>query len=287
MNSLKLLALALAATPVLSLADPTLDRIMQTKEIRLGHWTDDEPFSFVEAGQPTGYAVELCKRFLQDLSKKAGGEIRIKWVPLDSKTRFSLLDGGQYDILCGGTTNTAERQQKYAFSHTIFVTGTRVMGRKDRKLTSLAAYKGLRLGVMPGTTATKLITQLSNEKHYNYVFVPGKTADELWTLLEQGKVDGLAYDDTQLLDHAAHSKAGPDAYAFAHEYLSVQPYGLLLRKSDPDLLKALNRTLSDIMIGGEATGIYNRWFMNAKRKTPLNHILREDFNTPNNHPAFP
>lgn len=271
-----------------ALADPTLDRILSTHQIQLGHWPGEVPFSFLDASkQPIGYAIDLCKRVVQDLAKKAGGPVSIHWVEVDGKTRFSLTDAGKVDLLCADTTNTRERQQKYGFSHTVFVAGTRILTDKAKGYHSVADLKGKAVAVIGSTTGEKLVSGLSRDKELNYRIVPAKGLDEAFALLEQGKVDGVGYDDILLADKAAHSKAGADNYVFLTEYLSVEPYGLMVRKGDTDLLKEVNRSLTDLFLSGEIIGIYNRWFVNSERKIPVGHILREDFKIPNNYPAYP
>lgn len=269
-------------------ADATLDRILKTKQIRLGHWPGEIPFSHVDAGgQPVGYSIDLCKRVVQDLAKRAGGEIAIGWEAVDAKTRFTMMDDGRIDILCADTTNTVERQRKYGFSHTLFVAGTRVLVPKASTAAGLGDLARKKFGLIPATTGDALIRAASAERSLHLEFVTAKGLDDLFRLLEAGEVDGIGYDDVLLADKISRSKAGADGYRFLKEYFSIEPYGLMVRKADTDLLAAIDRTLADLFVGGAIHAIYDRWFMNAERKVPLGYILRDDFRNPNNHPAFP
>lgn len=280
--------MALAAFSASAQADETLDRILKTRQIRLGHWPGEIPFSHVDAaGQPVGYSIDLCKRVVQDLSKRAGGEVAVSWTAVDAKTRFTLMDDGQIDLLCADTTNTSERQKKYGFSHTIFVAGTRVLVPKTSAATSLGDLSRKKVGLIPATTGDALIRSASAERSLHLELVGAKGLDDLFRLLEAGEVDAIGYDDVLLADKIARSKAGADGYRFLKEYFSIEPYGLMVRKSDASLLAAINKTLGEVFVSGAIYGIYDRWFVNAERKVPLGYILRDDFRNPNNHPAFP
>lgn len=269
-------------------AGETLDKILKTRQISLGHWPGEIPFSHVDAaGQPVGYSIDLCKRVVQDLSRRAGGELVVSWTAVDAKTRFSLMDDGRIDLLCADTTNTSERQKKYGFSHTIFVAGTRVLVPKGSAAASLGDLSRKKIGLIPATTGDALIRAASAERSLHLEAVAAKGLDDLFRLLEAGEVDAIGYDDVLLADKISRSKAGADGYRFLKEYFSIEPYGLMVRKNDSELLAAVNKTLGEIFVSGAILGIYDRWFVNAERKVPLGYILRDDFRNPNNHPAFP
>jgi len=276
-------ALLLLATSAVQ-ADATLDRIRQSKQIQLGHWPGEVPFSYLdEQKQPTGYSIELCKRIVQSLSKKLNVDVQVNWVAVDSKTRFTLMDDQKIDLLCADTTNNAERQKKYGFSHSIFVAGTRIIVDKKSQLSRVDDLKGKRIAVIASTTGETLV----RNRALNFQVIPAKGLDEAWELLETGKADGIGYDDILLADRSSRSKAGAAQYEFLADYLSVEPYGLMMRKADGDFTKAIDHVLGELFVSKEIYGIYNRWFVNKDRNIPVGHILREDFLTPNNYPAYP
>ncbi|WP_026182495.1 amino acid ABC transporter substrate-binding protein [Leeia oryzae] len=288
-KSLPILGALCAALTISAHADATMDRVLKTHEINLGHFPGEAPFSDVDSQKnPVGYSIDLCKRFVDDLGKKTGAPIKINWVDVvDAKNRFILMDAKKIDALCSDTTNNRERQKKYGFSHTMFVAGIRLITQKDKNYKGFLDLKTKKVGVIAGTTGENLLRGVSNDKQLGYQIVVAKDLESLWELLETQKVEAIAYDDILLANKASHSKAGAAAYHFLNEYLSVEPYGIMTRKEDTDLLKSINRTLSDLYFSGEIMSIYNRWFMNSERKIPLGHILGEDFKVPNNYPAYP
>ena len=90
--ALALLAAIVASAPA---SAQTLDRIRDTKTIKLGYEPDARPFSFKdEAGKPAGYAVALCT-IVADTAKTELGltELTVEWVPLDGDARFRRRGG--------------------------------------------------------------------------------------------------------------------------------------------------------------------------------------------------
>lgn len=265
-------------------ADTTLGRIYQSRQIQLGYAPGKAPFSDLdELKKPTGYAIDLCKFVVQAMGKQIGADIQINWVAVDTRTRFSLMDGNRIDLLCADTTNNEERQQKYQFSYTFFVSGTRILMNRKHHLVDINGLNGQRIAVIAGTTGAALVRHRVGRTE----IVAVKDLDEAWDLLENGKVDGIGYDDILLADHYARSKVAANQYDFLMDYLSVEPYGLMARKADKDLMAIVNRTLSQLYFSKEIYRIYERWFVNEARRIPVGHILREDFLTPNNYPAYP
>ena len=52
----------LAAMVPMTAGAATLDRIREAGKLNIGYATDARPFSYEEAGKPTGYSVALCEK---------------------------------------------------------------------------------------------------------------------------------------------------------------------------------------------------------------------------------
>ena len=79
----------------------------------------------------------------------------------------------------------------------------------------------------------------------------------------------------------------PDDFAVVGRYLSVEPYGIMMRKGDPAFERLVNRTLDDLFQSGEIRRIYARWFSTKELTVPMNQYLKEAFLIPNTYPAWP
>jgi glutamate/aspartate transport system substrate-binding protein len=68
-------------------------------------------------------------------------------------------------------------------------------------------------------------------------------------------------DDILLYSLVAGSKA-PKDYEISTDALSVEPYGIMLRKDDPAFKKVVDDAMIATYKGGEINKIYDKWFLN-------------------------
>jgi glutamate/aspartate transport system substrate-binding protein len=80
-------------------------------------------------------------------------------------------------------------------------------------------------------------------------------------MLESDRASGFVMDDILLYSIVANS-AAPADYVVSEEALSVEPYGILLRRDDPAFKKVADDALSAIYRNGDINKIYAKWFLN-------------------------
>src|SRR5699024_4396889 len=114
----------------------TLKRIKETGIITVGHRESSIPFSYYDENQNViGYSQEYTNRIVEAVKKELNmPNLKVKYLPITSKTRIPLLQNGSYDIECGSTTNNESRQRQVAFSNTIYITGTRFLVNKNKNI---------------------------------------------------------------------------------------------------------------------------------------------------------
>jgi glutamate/aspartate transport system substrate-binding protein len=93
-------------------------------------------------------------------------------------------------------------------------------------------------------------------------------------------------DDILLYSFVANSSA-PGDYVISSDALSVEPYGIMLRRDDPAFERFVDRTLNEMFQSGEVRRIYARWFATRELTVPMNQYLKEAFVIPNTYPAWP
>ena len=264
---------ALVPAPV-EAASPTLDRIRQTGAIALGYREGAPPFSFQDReGRVRGYSVELCVRVATAVQKALGlAELKIDWIPVDASTRLDAVTSGKVDVVCGTTTMTLSRMESVDFSLPIFVDGGGVLVRTQSKLARLADLKGRKVAVIGGTTTEQALVNALNALAAPAVLVPVKNGAEGMTLLRQAKVDGYAGDRVVLADLKLHAP-NPAALNFVAGDFSYEPYGLVLRRDDPDFRLAVNRALASLYRSGDIDGIFQRWLGALGQPGPLLHAM--------------
>jgi glutamate/aspartate transport system substrate-binding protein len=69
----------------------------------------------------------------------------------------------------------------------------------------------------------------------------------------------FAMDDVLLYSLAAMTKR-PAAYHISTEALSIEPYGIVVRKNDPEFKRLGDEVIVGLFGSGEIGRIYQRWF---------------------------
>ncbi len=80
-------------------------------------------------------------------------------------------------------------------------------------------------------------------------------------MVETGRAAAFVMDDILLYSLVASSKAPAD-YEISTDALSVEPYGIMLRKDDPAFKKVVDDAMTAVYKSGEINAIYTKWFEN-------------------------
>jgi glutamate/aspartate transport system substrate-binding protein len=92
------------------------------------------------------------------------------------------------------------------------------------------------------------------------------------TLLDRGEVDGYAGDRVVLANLKLRAP-NPNALAFVNGDFSYEPYGIAVRRDDPDFKLAVNRALVGLYRTGDIDGIFQRWLGALGRPGTLLHAM--------------
>ena len=240
-----------AAVLPVARADQLAD-IKHKGELVCGVLATDEPMSFVDPATRTivGYEVDLC----QDVAHRIGVTASAKQIAVGA--RIPELQQGRVDMLAASLTHTREREAVIAFSLTIFVTGQRVMVRRDSGIATLAQLAGKRVVTVKGGTQESNIRKAVPTVEV----ITFETAPQALVALQQHKAAGFVNDEMSLLD--AYAKLGPAQrdYVILPQSVSVEPLALGLRKGEPALKTVVDGALRDLETSGEAQKLFLKWF---------------------------
>ena len=114
----------------------------------------------------------------------------------------------------------------------------------------------LEVNLQPVTSATELNT----EKNLGLNILPAKDHAEAFLMVETGRAAAFVMDDILLYSLVAGSKA-PKDYEISADALSVEPYGIMLRKDDPAFKKVVDEAMIGVYKSGEINKIYDKWFL--------------------------
>jgi glutamate/aspartate transport system substrate-binding protein len=239
----------------------TLEKIRETGTITLGHRESSIPFSYYDDQQRVvGYSMDLCGKIVEAVMREVDRpDLEIVLNPVTPATRIPLMANGTVDLECGSTTNNIERQRQVAFTMTHFVTGLRFVSRKDAAFQSLEDLKGKTVTSNAGTTSIKLLNELNTSRGLGLTILPAKDLAEGFLLVETGRAQAFFNDDIVLYGLVANSR-NPKDFVVSSEALSVEPYGIMLRRGDQTFKKVADDALRAVYQSGEIAAIYRKWF---------------------------
>lgn len=266
----------------------TLKRIRDSGAITIGVREASLPFSFIDAQkQPQGYSIDLCLKVADAIKTELKmPRLDVRFLPVTSANRIAMVKDGKVDLECGSTTNTRDRQKDVAFAYTTFVAGIKMLAKKSSNINGIEDLRGKTVVVTKGTTSETMLKQLNDDRVLKLTILTTQDHNESFAAVADGKAVAFPMDDVLL--YGLISKASkPDEYAVVGKYLSVEPYGIMLRKNEPAFERIVDRTLNELFQSGEVRRIYARWFATKDLTVPMNQYLKEAFVIPNTYPAWP
>jgi glutamate/aspartate transport system substrate-binding protein len=269
----------------------TLAKIKESGVFTIGHRDASIPLSYYDDKQkPIGYSVEICQRVADAVKKELKKpDLQIKYQLVTSANRIPLLANGTVDIECGSTTNNAERQKQVSYLPTTFVTANRIMYKKGSGIAVLADLKGKTLVSTAGTTNIKQVTQINADKNLGVNITSANGHAESFLMVETGRAAAFAMDDILLAGLIATSK-NPGQFEVSKEALSVEPYGIMVRKDDAKFEALAGGVVKGLMKSGEINKIYDKWFLkpippkNITMNVPMSPNLKKVIANPTNSP---
>ncbi len=239
----------------------TLKKIKDTGSITVGHRDASVPFSYYDdKQQPIGYAMDLCHRVVDAVKKELKmPKLEVKYQLVTSANRIPLMANGTIDLECGSTTNNLERQKQVGFTITHFVTANRFVSKRSSKINQLSDLKGTTVVSTAGTTNIKQITEINNQQNLGMNIISANGHPEAFQMVETGRAVAFVMDDILLYSLVAQSRR-PKDYVISAEALSVEPYGIMVRKDDAAFKKVVDAAMVGTYKSGAINGIYQKWF---------------------------
>lgn len=292
---MKIALVAVAATLALSLvqaqAADTLAKIKGSGVVTMGVRESSGALSFTLGdGKYAGFHVEVCQRVLADIQKSQRlAKLEVRYQPVTSQNRISLVRNGTVDIECGSTTNSASRQKDVAFAPTTYVEEVRMAVKADSGISSVAQLAGKKVATTTGTTSVQHLRKHERANAVRFDEVYGKDHADSFLLLESGRADAFVMD-SQILAGLISKAKNPAEFKIVGEVLSVEPIAIMLRRDDPAFKKAVDDSITAMMKSGELAKIYDKWFMqpippaNTRVGLPLSEATQAAWAAPNDKP---
>lgn len=263
MTYFKTLTAVLAMTlalPAFAQDGGRLDKIAESGTINIGYRESSVPFSYLDENQqPIGYSIDLCMKIVDAVEEQVGSELEINFVPVNPKTRIALMANGTIDLECGSTTDTLTREEQVGYLPVTFVTGTKLLVRTDSGIETVDDLDGKAIALAQGTTNERAVKAIVEEKGLDVDILPVRDHAEGMLSLETDRVDAYSTDHILLFGLKQKSKT-PDDFAVVGDFLSFDPYALMVPKGDADFALVGRRALANVFRSGEIYDIYDKWF---------------------------
>lgn len=279
MRDVRILAGAVMAALVASPAvaqdlTGTLKAIKERGTIVVGHREASVPFSYLNDEQePVGYTLDICSRVIENVKERIGVEdLDVRMVPVNPQTRIPLLANRTIDMECGSTTYNLTRDKQIDYSLITYITGTKLLVKKESGIEGIDDLDGKSIALAQGTTNERAVKREMEERGLDIRVLNVKDHNEGFLALQTDRVDAYSTDDILLYGLIAKSKA-PEDYAVVGEFLSYDPYSIMVPPNDSDFRLVVDRTVADLFRSGEIHDIYDKWF--EPMGVPMSSMLED------------
>lgn len=233
-------------------AGERLDKIMESKVLRVGTPGDYKPFSMKAGEGFEGLDIELIEKMANEMG------LQVEFVQSSWPTLMQDLADNKFDIAVGGISRTQVRMQKNDMLPGYAPFGKVALVRVEHKdrFTTLDSLNQADVRVIknPGGTNEKFVLEfLTNAQ----VSTHDKNA-EIPALIAEGKGDVMI---TETAEAIQYSKADPRLHAaFLDAPLTPKNYmGFMLPTDDADYVRTMFFVWNLLDQRGELTAIEDKW----------------------------
>ena len=205
-----------------------------------------KPFSFEEDGKLTGFDIEIGNA----LAEKMGLEANPVTNPFE--TILQGLVGNKFDAIIGSMAYTKERAEQADFTEPYYYSGGMIFVAKDNEeITSPEDLDGKKIGVVAQSTYEEPAKELSDDVQYYSSDVVA-----LKDLTVKGRLDAVITADIvgyEAIDNGFEIKD-------IDKPMWVEQPSIAVNKENPELTKALDGALQEMIDDGTYEEISDKWF---------------------------
>ncbi len=243
----------------------TLDEVKKRGVLQCGVSTGLPGFSATdEKGAWKGLDVDGCKAVAAAV---LGDASKVKYVPLNSKERFTALQSGEIDVLVRGTTWTFVRDTSLGlnFAGVNYYDGQGFMVSKKLGIKSAKELDGASFCIDAGTTTELNLADYFKENNMKFEAVVFDTHDQTAKGFEAGRCDCLTSDQSQLYALRTHL-AHPENAVILPDIISKEPLGPVVRQGDDGWFNIVRWTFF-AMLNAEEMGVTSKNVDEMKKST--------------------
>ena len=234
-------------------SDNSLQKIKENGKLVLGLDDTLAPMGFRdENGDIVGFDIDLA----QEVANRLGVELEAK--PIDWSSAILSLKKGDVDVIWNGFAVNESRKQQVNFTKPYLYNRLMIAKYADRDdINSKEELKGKIVGVQSGSSnyetlvndpVSKEIKEIRQYDSYVNAFLD----------LEAKRIDAVIVDE--IVARYYISKENADFELLEDKPITSQYLSVGLRKTDTELLNAIDKALDDMRADGKAAEISTKWF---------------------------
>ncbi|MBI4686236.1 MAG: ABC transporter permease subunit [Nitrospirae bacterium] len=235
-------------------SEPKEDAVEKIRKRGYILWGSDAeggaPYVFPSPKDPSrliGFEVDLAEAIAHELGVQAR-QSQNAWDSL-----IPSLKRGDFDIAINGIEITPERKQEVLFSLPYYIYTEQLVVRKEETaIRGIDNLKGKKAGTLSGAVAQNILEGIGGVDVRIY---SGQV--EPYEDLAIGRIDAVLLD---LPIAAYYAKPNPKL-KYAGAPVGRGYYGIVIKKEDEELKKALDDILAKLLQTGELKRIYEKWDM--------------------------
>ncbi len=221
--------------------------------LRVGISTGYAPVAFKNNGKITGIEADLAR----SVATTSGMTVQLIETPWDDLEK--ALNNGDIDVIMAGISITDKRQKRLDFTLPYMTIGQMVLIKADN-IMSLASKvslysSGKRFGVEKNTTGENFVkSEFPGSKVMSFT-----TVKQGVKALKDNQIDYFIHDAPTIWQYTVLPKTQDKELFGLYEYMTKEPIAWAVKKGNHDLLKKLNKALSELQSRGVVKKTINHW----------------------------
>ncbi len=194
------------------------------------------PYEYYENGKIVGVDIDIAR----EIAKELGKDLVVKDIAFDSI--IMEVKTGKSDFAAAGISYTPERARAVAFSDNYAVSKQIAIVKNDGNITNIEQIKNKKIAVQLGSVADTYVTDTFDKA----TIIRQKKYLATIQDLEDGKVDVVVMDELPAKE-ILMEKSG---LRILPESLVEDNYGIIVKKSNDELLEVVNRVIKRMQEDG-------------------------------------
>jgi general L-amino acid transport system substrate-binding protein len=217
----------------------TFSEVKERGYLRCGVHEGLSGFSSIDSeGNRTGFDIDFCRAISSAIFNDPN---KVKFITLNTKTRFLSLSSKKVDVVARNTTYTFDRDTALgvSFSAINFYDGQGFLVPKKYDIQDISDLNGATICVIPGTTTELNLADYFSLRHIKYKPIVVESLHQAMVAYEQNRCDAFTSDYSALHINKALLK-NPDDHVILDKMISKEPLALVVAAGDENWRKLVS-----------------------------------------------